>query len=68
MRNWLGGAQKTAEPTVTFEDFVKDDLWSKFVLEVFYLRDYYVEEALVNEAKGPGFPDFFDIFVYETEF
>ena len=27
-----------------------------------------MEEALIKQAKGSGYPDFFDIKVYETEF
>ena len=37
-------------------------------MEVFYLRDYYVKEALIEQSKGLGYPDFFDIKVYENEF
>jgi len=51
-----------------YEEFLMADPWSKLVTEVYYLRDYYVEEALIKQGKGTGYPDFFDIKVYENEF
>ena len=51
-----------------FEEFVLNDPWARFVVEVYYLREYYVQEALIKQAKGTGYPDYFDIKVYENEF
>lgn len=53
---------------IVFEEKCKSDLWSKFVLETYYIRDYFVDIALIKQSKGPGFPDFFDQFTYENEF
>ena len=38
------------------------------MLEVYFLRDYFVEEALIKQSKGTGYPDFFKLQVYENEF
>ena len=33
---------------IVFEEKCKSDLWSKFVLETYYIRDYFVDIALIK--------------------